>query len=431
MVLFKKYSIMAVLSCALLITSCEKNELLTENEKLNLEETDLDILQNSERNCGMHDHMDLLLQDQNYRQFHENKFIKIKSSSSTTERAECTNKVIIPVAVHFQRIKGANITDLRIQAQNQIDILNADYAGTNVDISLWNGEASGLFPGVSNGEACIEFCLATQNHPAGYGLVDDDPAVTLNEVRGDSDSNWAGYLNVFVRNIRYLGYSPLGGSGNGDGVVIDNNAFGSMGFPGTQPSAPYNLGRTLTHELGHYLLLDHIWGGGCGSDDDVADTPDSSGPYYGCPSNGASTCSSTDMHMNYMDYVDDRCMYMFSAGQATRMENYLANGLGDLIANASIVCGDGTPPPPPGDCDVPTGFSYSVNKKKVTISWGSQSGATFELRYRRVGTSAWSTKSSTSNSVTLNGVQSGDYEYQVRAICGTPTAWSPSQIFSS
>ena len=96
--------------------------------------------------------------------------------------------------------------------------------------------------------------------------------------------------------------------------------------------------------MGHYLLLDHIWGenGGCNSDDEVSDTPNSSEPYYDCPSIGASTCSSTDMHMNYMDYTNDACMYMFSEGQAARMTNYVNSSLSILTNNASNVV-DGTP----------------------------------------------------------------------------------------
>ena len=96
----------------------------------------------------------------------------------------------------------------------------------------------------------------------------------------------------------------------------------------------------MTHELGHYLLLDHIWGGngGCNDDDDVNDSPVSTEPHYGCPNIGASSCSSTDLHMNYMDYTNDACMYMFTAGQSTRMENYFNANLQNVIANAANVC---------------------------------------------------------------------------------------------
>ena len=248
------------------------------------------------------------------------------------------------MAVHFQ--SAPNPIDqacLIALAQSQIDILNNDFQGVNVDISNRIDTDSDQFPGVDYGETCIEFCLASNNHPSGYGLIEGEPAVTINTTSGDFDNNWSGYINIWVRNITALGYSPLGGSGNGDGVVIDDAAFGEgAGCNGFVPNAPYNLGRTLTHELGHYLNLDHIWGNGCGSDDSIADTPDSSEEYYGCPSGYPSTCNSTDMYMNYMDYVNDLCMYMFSAGQATVMENYIALDLGNVVTNGAIVCAQPT-----------------------------------------------------------------------------------------
>lgn len=296
---------------------------------------------NARRSCGMHDHMTKLNTDPEYRKAHQEKLAKVKNMVS--ERAACNDPVILPMAVHFQGIQNPDESCLRQLAQSQIDILNADYSGTNSDITNWTNNAASFFPGVSNGEACIQFCIATQNHPAGSGIANGDPAVTINATSGDFSAAWSGYLNIFVQaNTGVLGYSPLGGSGNGDGVVIDANAFGAgSGCGSISPNAPYDLGRTLTHELGHYLLLDHIWGGGCGQDDDVADTPDAADSNYDCPNLGVSSCGSTDMHMNYMDYTNDACMYMFSAGQATRMENYVSSSLQNLISNGATVCQGG------------------------------------------------------------------------------------------
>jgi hypothetical protein len=416
----------------LLATSCQK-EPLSE-----LSQAQPDAIQSeitAARSCGMAEHMEELMKNPDYRAFHELKY-RIVENAPNRGRATCTNKILIPVAVHYQRLRGSfDEQCLRDLAQNQIDILNADYGGTNIDISNWNNSASAYFPGINNGEACLEFCIATQNHPGGYGLSDGDPAVTFNATRRENEPDWAGYLNIYVKDIQYLGYSPLGGSGNGDGVVIDDQAFGSVGngCGSISPGAPYNLGRTLTHELGHYLLLDHIWGGGCNRDDGISDTPNSASEYYGCPPLGAASCNSTDMHMNYMDYTNDACMYMFTEGQVGVMESYATGALAALVANGAIVCGDGTPPPPPpADCTTPTGISDNVNKKKVTISWDAQAGTTFEVRYRTVGSTSWTTVSTSSNSVTLNGTPNGNYEYQVRAICGsTTTDWStPLGTFS-
>ncbi|WP_372793718.1 M43 family zinc metalloprotease, partial [Lutibacter sp.] len=89
----------------------------------------------------------------------------------------------------------------------------------------------------------------------------------------------------------------------------------------------YGHGRTATHEIGHWLNLRHIWGDGrCRQDDFVTDTPSSDGPNYGCPSYPTVNCQSNDMTMNYMDYTDDNCMYMFSKGQNDRMRTIFASG---------------------------------------------------------------------------------------------------------
>jgi hypothetical protein len=101
-----------------------------------------------------------------------------------------------------------------------------------------------------------------------------------------------------------------------------------MGTTGSA-TAPFNKGRTATHEVGHWLNLRHIWGDAtCGSDL-VGDTPTHNTANYGCPSAGhLSTCSGTpvEMTMNYMDYTDDACMYMFSIGQKSRMLAVFAAG---------------------------------------------------------------------------------------------------------
>ena len=115
----------------------------------------------------------------------------------------------------------------------------------------------------------MKFCLATKNHPSGFGLSNGQQAITVNRINGERANAWSGYLNIFVRpNLGFLGQAPLGGSGNGDGVLVDASTFGlGSGCGNVRPAAPYNLGRTTTHEVGHYLFLDHIWGNGCSVDD--------------------------------------------------------------------------------------------------------------------------------------------------------------------
>ena len=286
--------------------------------------------------------MDSLMQNPEYATEYKQRQLNFKSvNTAYAVKAQCASPVTLPVAVHYQGLSaGYDVACLTVLAQNQIQILNEDYGGYNTDISNWTNSAASFFPDASNGETCIAFCLATQNHPTGYGLTNGSPAVTFNTTSGDFDNNWSGYLNIFViPNTGYLGYSPLGGSGNGDGVVIDADAFGSgAGCTGVVPGAPYNLGRTLTHELGHYLNLDHIWGGGCGSDDGVDDTPSQKSANSGCPALGKKSCNTNDMHMNYLDYTNDACMYMFSAGQSTVMESYVAANMSNIVNNYATVC---------------------------------------------------------------------------------------------
>ena len=222
-------------------------------------------------------------------------------------------------------------------AQKQVAILNADYNATNSDLSLWN-VASSYYPGVNIGDMDVSWEIATQNHPTSSGLSNGTLAVTFGThflSGADSDSEWSGYCNLVVRNISggILGYSPLGGSpSQGMTVVIDNNAFGATmtGSPssctGYVPGAPYNLGRTLTHELGHFFNLYHTFQS-CGTSncattgDRVCDTPAADTPWFDCGDPGivSTNCNTIQLTMNYMDYVQDVCMYMFTAGQATRM----------------------------------------------------------------------------------------------------------------
>jgi hypothetical protein len=262
-----------------------------------------------------------------------------------------TNATIrIPVAIHYPSVANTSTETvkncLRLLAQKQVAILNADYNATNTDISLW-ADASVFYPGVNIGNMDVSWEIATQNHPSDSGLSNGNLAITFGThflSAGDiscptcnQDSSWAGYCNLVVTNIpggNTLGFSPLGGSPSaGMTVVIDNNAFGATmtGTPsscsGFVPSGSYNLGRTLTHELGHFFNLYHTFqncsNSNCNTQGDrVCDTPPLGTPTYGCPSDGfVAGCdgSTSALTMNYMDYTNDACMYMFTVGQANRM----------------------------------------------------------------------------------------------------------------
>jgi hypothetical protein len=146
--------------------------------------------------------------------------------------------------------------------------------------------------------------------------------------RGGSDAvDPQNKLNVWVVDLAgYLGYAQFpGGNPATDGIVVDYQATGRVG----ELDEVYNKGRTATHEVGHWLNLYHMWGYSRCGNDFVDDTPQHSGPNWGCPSfpkyNSCST-NEIEMTMNYMDYTDDACMYMFSNGQKERMWTTLIPG---------------------------------------------------------------------------------------------------------
>lgn len=231
--------------------------------------------------------------------------------------------VYLPVVVNvLYRTTAENISQAQIQSQ--IDVLNKDYSGTNSDIS----KVPSNFTAVKAGNIPIRFVLDQVIRKAttrtSWTTNNDMKKSTYGGINPTSSST---KLNMWVCNMSggILGYAQFpGGSLTTDGVVMDNNAFGV-----TTTGAPFNKGRTATHEVGHWLNLRHIWGDAtCGSDY-VTDTPAHTGANGGCPASGTrSSCSGTPimMTMNYMDYTDDACMYMFSAGQKTRMNAVFAIG---------------------------------------------------------------------------------------------------------
>ncbi|WP_353085034.1 zinc-dependent metalloprotease [Flavobacterium sp.] len=301
------------------------------------------------RTCGMEQQMQRIMADpqlkEQYLDLQQQFENELQRLSNSNESKSTAATIRIPVAVHYPSVvASATNASLRscliLLAQKQVAILNADYNATNSDLSNWVNDQD-FYPDTNYGNMNVVFEIATLNHPTGTGLgfpTNGNPAITFGTdflSNADTDSTWAGYCNLVVRNLTsgILGYSPLGGSpSSGMTVVIDNNSFSTSlsGSPsaclGYVPSPPFNLGRTLTHELGHFFNLDHTFkacdGSNCAtSGDKVCDTPSADTPYYNCdPSGSVSTnCGTTQLTMNYMDYVEDSCMYMFTQGQVNRM----------------------------------------------------------------------------------------------------------------
>jgi len=235
--------------------------------------------------------------------------------------------VEIPVVFNVvYKTAAENVSDARLQSQ--IDVLNKDYGATNSDINNTPAE----FVPVKAGDTKIRFRLAKvvrkQSNTTLWNPDQNKMKAASTGIAATSPDN---YLNIWIVNQMSngtLGYAYYPGtiSSSLDGVVIAAPYIGT----GSGTSAPYNLGRTATHEVGHYLNLPHLWGSsdaGCQTDYSN-DTPLSPGPNYGVPSYPLNrTCSGvsrSQMFMNYMDYVDDRAMHMFSANQKQRMQAVVA-----------------------------------------------------------------------------------------------------------
>ena len=225
--------------------------------------------------------------------------------------------VEIPVVVNvLYRTSAENISDAQIASQ--IATLNNDFGGTNADVSKIPAE----FASVAAGDTKIRFRLdrVVRKSTTVRSWKTND-AMKKTSTKGQDAYQPSNYFNIWVVGDMggVLGYATFPESAGlwNDGVVIAGKYFGNTS------SAPYNLGRTATHEVGHYLNLRHIWGDGNCATDYVDDTPTQQDKNFGKPTYPQyDLCGGVNrsiQFMNYMDYVDDAAMYMFSSGQKARM----------------------------------------------------------------------------------------------------------------
>jgi hypothetical protein len=290
--------------------------------------------------------------------------------------------ISIPVVVHvLWNVAEENISQEQIE--DQIRILNEDFANTNSNKLT----SEHPFFGLGAGDSEIRFCLAstdengnetsgitrTQTDSTQFSGVDTEKSGSTG---GKSGWNPERYMNLWVCDLGAsegtLGYATfpdeLEFDPGLDGIVCDYHAFGSIGTAGTGGFDWNDEGRTVTHEVGHWLNLSHIWGDDDCGDDLVGDTPTAEGSNEECPTfphNANGFCSGSnangEMYMNYMDYTDDECMNMFSKGQADRMVAAL-NG-----PRASILSSEG--------CSTPTtSIAEKAKLDLFTISPNPSSG---------------------------------------------------------
>ncbi len=257
---------------------------------------------------------------------------EVITSIPVTEYAQSRDIITISVIFHvvWKEIED-NISEEQILSQMQV--LNDDFRAQNDQSNVLFGFQDDI------ADTEIEFCLAQRlpNGMATSGIIrtqTDENIIGLKQVLYTTspavDSEH--YMNVWVADLggglNGMASFPGTASPDKDGIVIDPNYVGTVGL--AEDSQPYHLGRTLTHEIGHYLNLIHVFGpttgGTCTSDDGVEDTPLSENTYLGdCPTGIEFSCESSDMWMNYMYFTDDACMSMFSNGQKARMIATLEN----------------------------------------------------------------------------------------------------------
>jgi hypothetical protein len=289
---------------------------------------------------------------------------------------------VIPVVVHIIHSGGAvGVGDNISQAQviDQINTVNDDFKGIGLNV----GNAPAAFAPVV-ADCNISFCLAVKGPndsilpEPGINRVSATtiPGITSVPAGGFTNNQinntikpatiWdpTKYCNMWVLKLTsgLLGFATFpagttlqgvagGGGATNDGVVMGYQYFGSIGAAAS--AAPYHKGRTTTHELGHWLGLRHVWGDGNCLSDFCNDTPVAKQANYGCPTQpayvnrcGNGQSPNGEMTMNFMDYTDDLCMYMFTNDQKTRMQTAMSQGTYRNQLGTHGLCTTAAPPPP-------------------------------------------------------------------------------------
>lgn len=303
----------------------------------------------------------------------------------------------IPVVVHIIHNGepvgiGTNISDEQILSQ--INVLNNDFKRLNADAN----QTPSAFLSVA-GSMDIQFVLARQD-PDGAptsGIVRKKGSKTSyvesDDVQLKAQSYWPSedYFNIWVCNLSsLLGYAQFpvsdlegleeyqGEIAATDGVVISYDAFGSIDDGNFNLLSGFNKGRTLTHETGHFFGLRHIWGdnSSCTSTTDyVDDTPKQNDDTNGCPSHPQTSCSTTKMFQNFMDYTHDPCMNIFTQGQMARMRIVIENS----IRRASLLNSLGLVSPTGGINDV--ALRSILSPEPVSCATNS----TLKIRFQNLG----------------------------------------------
>lgn len=369
-----------------------------------------------------------------FEQWMSQKSALLKSKPATSKNANAV--VTIPVVIHVIHDgdaigSGENLSS--VQIQSQLTVLNQDFrrmANTNG----WNDNTVGA-------DTEIEFCLA-QRDPNGLattGIVRYNMGNATGFEIEQLDANvkpntiWdpAQYLNIWIVNgiykkisnfmvsqSAYTTYPTASGlegisaavDADKDGIVIGSKYFGTAQiFPDGDYADGRNLGRTLTHEVGHFLGLMNIWGDGdCTMDDFCEDTPEAADGNLGCPTEVIDSCPDNlgvDMYQNYMDLTNDACQNIFTQDQKTRMHTVLQNSPRRATLTTSIACQPGITYQNDGSIKIenvavnPCNNTYDVSISVINAGYQPLTAATVHYQISQV------------NGNTTTELTSGDYPW--------------------
>ncbi|MDQ3111655.1 MAG: M43 family zinc metalloprotease [Bacteroidota bacterium] len=320
------------------------------------------------------------------------------------ERLE-SSEMVITCPVVFHCVYGSTAQNVSLnQVLSQLQVMNEDFARTNADAnSHWSQAVN----------TTVQFCLA-QRTPAGL-------ATTGLESRqyGSSSTSWSTndnvksfanggldawdpsrYFNIWVCNLTggLLGYGefPTNSLSNTFGAVVDYTCFGSNytsygTFSGIQ--APFDRGRTVTHEFSHCVDLYHVWGddgGSCLGSDYCTDTPNQGDATSGCYSwphvDNCTTTGNGIMYENYLDYSDDNCLNLFTNNQKTRMLAVLNSAPYNTLQTSN---GCTSPNPSSNDAAIsaittPNGTVCGTTFTPVVVlkNWGTSTLTTCTIKYQ-------------------------------------------------
>jgi hypothetical protein len=402
--------------------------------------------QTQERNCGTMDYLQKqIAADPSIKTAMDNLELWTDNWIKNNPNYDAKTAITIPVVVHIiYSTTAQNISDSRVV--EQINASNTDFLGQNA-------HSMGSFSTTLKANANIQFCLAQrkpdgtatngiesrQTTHANFGAANNDERHTST---GGMDA-WdvTKYFNIWVCDLgsSLCGYSQFPYASSGGGV---NATYGSsinyQFFGITGAVSPYNLGGTLTHEVGHCLNLFHIWGddnGACTGTDNCADTPNqansTTGHHTGTLTDGCTSAAPGIMYQNFMDYSDDQDYANFTPNQVARIQALFVSG-GPLY---SLTTSNGCTAPSGTSCGTASGLTVtSITATTATFGWTAVSGASsYNIQYRKTGTTTWTSTTSTTNSKSITGLTaSTSYEYQIQTVCTSgSSSFTSSSTFTT